>query len=571
MQFLTELLKDYCAAYRIAVSTYRKLPIHFFGASLFLLLIVGLDTLTPYLLRETTNNLSSAGAVGYASSAVFLAAAYGICWTTTRVFEWLKTMVSAAILARCDAAFQSAFYARIIRADFGCLLNVDAGAMAAIVSRSRAAFGSITFTLFWIIAPTLLQLVTSGIVLWRVSGAGFAVGFGASMFALFFVTWWLAAKSKGAHAMVFGAANAMSSHLVDRLTFVLDIKINNAYAREENYLARRLDSFVSDISRGNARLALILAAQALATGGVLTAFVVVTALGATRGAFKVGDFVMIVGYIVQLTMPFSMMSASLSDLRRNHLALREGFDILNMPIEAGRENTTFNTSHEIAYDVEHADLVVGGRSILKIPTFRAEQGKFTVVIGPSGSGKSSFLHVLLGVIRPTDGHVRLFGADISDLATPAIAHTIAMAPQNPMILSGTLRDNLNYGCDTPRKESFLMGILRDLELTELREFGGGSLLDQQLGIQGRELSGGERQRIALARALAREPLVLVLDEPTSSLDPEREARLIETLRKRVSTIIAVTHRDALRKAADRVYEVRDGCLELILRETRESV
>jgi ATP-binding cassette subfamily B protein len=116
-----------------------------------------------------------------------------------------------------------------------------------------------------------------------------------------------------------------------------------------------------------------------------------------------------------------------------------------------------------------------------------------------------------------------------------------------------------------------MAILRDLELTELREFDGGSLLDQQLGIQGRELSGGERQRIALARALAREPSVLVLDEPTSSLDPEREARIIDTLRKRVSTIIAVTHRDVLRKAADRVYEVRDGCLELIVCETRESV
>src|ERR1700722_2552404 len=105
MPFLAELLRDYMAAYRVAITRYKKLPGHFVAASLFLALIVGLDTLTPYLLRQTTNSLS-AGAVTYAGSAVFLAGAYGICWTTARVCEWLKTMASAAVLTRCDAAFQ---------------------------------------------------------------------------------------------------------------------------------------------------------------------------------------------------------------------------------------------------------------------------------------------------------------------------------------------------------------------------------------------------------------------------------------------------------------------------------
>ena len=109
MQFLKELLKDYYAAYRIAVSAYRKLPIHFLGASLFLLLIVGLDTLTPYLLRETTNSLSSAETVGYASSAVFLAAAYGTCWTTTRVLSgsrrWCLRRYWHAAMQRSKARF----------------------------------------------------------------------------------------------------------------------------------------------------------------------------------------------------------------------------------------------------------------------------------------------------------------------------------------------------------------------------------------------------------------------------------------------------------------------------------
>jgi ABC-type transport system involved in cytochrome bd biosynthesis fused ATPase/permease subunit len=86
------------------------------------------------------------------------------------------------------------------------------------------------------------------------------------------------------------------------------------------------------------------------------------------------------------------------------------------------------------------------------------------------------------------------------------------------------------------------------------------LLDEPLGIQGRTLSGGERQRIALGRALARCPGVLILDEPTSSLDPAREVRILDRIRRRVPTIIVITHRDALWKAADRIYEVGGGCV-----------
>ncbi|WP_206995537.1 ATP-binding cassette domain-containing protein [Trinickia mobilis] len=568
MQFIRELLTDYITAYRTAVKNYKALPVHFVASTLFMLAVTGLDALVPYLLREATNALS-AGEHRHAITAILLAGAYGLCWTAARVSEWIKTMVSAIPLTRCDASFQRALYSHLIRVEYGRLAAIDPGSIASIVARSRTAFSTITFTLLWVVVPTLFQLGLASAVVWRFTEGYFAVAFAISMLVLFVSTWWLASRSKNAHQDVFSAENALSSHLVEKLSFLLDIKLNNAYDREDSALSAILREYVTKASRANSRMALLLAAQALCTGIVLTAFTVMTAAKVTDASFQVGDFVMIVGYIVTLTAPFTMLSATLSELRGNHVALRDGFEILGLPLESGDSTAVFVRSTGLVCDIENADLVVGSRVILKDVCFRAARNKLTVLIGPSGSGKSSLINLILGLIRPSRGKVSVLGANTRNVASSVIARELAVAPQNPLIVSGTLRDNLAYGCDDTPDDRLLLEIVDELELADLGKECTPNVLDQDLGVQGRELSGGERQRIALGRALARRPSILILDEPTSSIDPAREARIIERVRVRVPTIIAVTHRDALLRVADRIYQVGDSRVRLVARPPAE--
>jgi ATP-binding cassette subfamily B protein len=233
---------------------------------------------------------------------------------------------------------------------------------------------------------------------------------------------------------------------------------------------------------------------------------------------------------------------------------------LALPQETGRDDGPIDTAQASVYEIDAARLMLEGWLRLDIAEFRVAYGELVVVIGPSGSGKSSLLYILLGLLRPQGANMRFFGVDLATVATVAIARSVAVVSQYPLIVSGTLRDNLNYGCDTPNDDAFLLEILRDLELLELRPGTQCDLLELGLGVQGRELSGGERQRIALARALVRKTPVLILDEPTSSLDPQREERIIARIRQRVPTIIAVTHRQGLCRLADRVYEVREGAV-----------
>ncbi|WP_240988837.1 ATP-binding cassette domain-containing protein [Cupriavidus taiwanensis] len=556
-----DLYKDWIYAYRIAVRKYPALPIHFCGATLFVALSAALSTLVPYLLRETTNALSVDATLSATGMPVILAAAYGMAWTTARAFEWLKAMIFSAVFARCDAAFHDAIFARLIRVDYPRLNAEDPGKLVAVIARSRAAFSAITFSVFWAIVPIVLQLVLASVVLWQLTDGAFALGFAISVLLLFAATWFLADQSKSAHEEIFSGADMLSSHLVERLGFMLDIKLNKAYAREDSALKRTLDAYIGKVTRGNTRLALLLAAQAICTGLLLTLFSVTTAYGVTHSVLRAGDFVMIVSYVVTLALPFTNLAGSLSDLRRNHLALREGFGLLEMPIERSESSAHIDRAANEVCRIDDAVVTQGGKQILQDVNITIRRGELVALIGPSGAGKSSLVHLMLGLSRPAVGTVYLFGADVSKLSVSDIANEVAVAPQAPMILTGSLRENLTYGCDNLPSDRALHELVALLELHEIAADGNGDILDRRLGIQGRALSGGERQRIALGRALARRPAVLILDEPTSSLDPEREARIFARVRERVPTLIVVTHRHALVQAADRVYRVGDGSVQ----------
>ncbi|SDV51653.1 ATP-binding cassette domain-containing protein [Chitinasiproducens palmae] len=566
MRFFIELLGDWLRAYRLAVRRYPALPVHFVGASAFVALVAALAAAVPYLLREATNLLSTQDAATRAQDAILLAGAYGLAWTAAQACEWLKHMLSAAVLARCDAAFHEIIYTTLLRVDYARLAEADPGQLVAVVARSREAFSALTYALCWVIAPTLFQLVLSATVLWQATSGVFALVFIVSMLALFVVTFFIASRSKNAHEQIFGAADLLTSHLVEKLGFLLDVKVNNAYEREGSAARDMLRRYVGRVSRGNARLSLLLAAQAACTGLLLTAFTVAAARGVTTSALRVGDFVMIVGYVVALTMPFATLAASLSDLRRNHLALREGFGLLEWPCERPVASERLLPSAEYVYRLDRVAVRHAGKTVLHDVDLVVAPGDRIALSGPSGAGKSSLANLLLGLARPAAGTVCLYGTDVSTLSVGDIARHIAVAPQTPMILSGSLRDNLTYGCERAPSDDCLREWVDLLELGDLAGAGAGDVLNRPLGVQGRALSGGERQRIALGRAMLRRPAVVILDEPTSSLDAGRESRIFERIMACVPTVIVITHRPALLALVDRVYRVEAGTVREVDRE-----
>jgi ABC-type iron transport system FetAB ATPase subunit len=194
--------------------------------------------------------------------------------------------------------------------------------------------------------------------------------------------------------------------------------------------------------------------------------------------------------------------------------------------------------------IETEDLAVarGGRVVVRGIDLCVRAGEVTALVGPSGAGKSSLLRALVRLDEPAAGRVLVDGNDAAELDPCALRRRVGLVAQAPVMLPGDVRANLAYGLDGPAD---LEGAL---EATGLDA----SFMDRTA----RELSGGEAARVAVARALTRDPVALLLDEPTAALDRDAAApveALVRDLAARGLGILIVTHDEA---QAERVADAR---------------
>ncbi len=191
-------------------------------------------------------------------------------------------------------------------------------------------------------------------------------------------------------------------------------------------------------------------------------------------------------------------------------------------------------------------------------SLRVPARTFCCFVGPSGCGKSTVLNLVLRFFDAQQGSVRWDGADVRSFTQESLRGQMAVVFQDNVVFNDTLRNNLAIGFAAATDEQ-MRAALRDAELLSLVERHADGL-DMRLGEGGVRLSGGQRQRLAIARAMLRDPSVLILDEATSALDPATEAPINEMLRRigRSRTVLSVTHRLSSAVSADLIFALREG-------------
>ncbi|MCW2812788.1 MAG: transporter permease, partial [Nocardioides sp.] len=313
-----------------------------------------------------------------------------------------------------------------------------------------------------------------------------------------------------------------------------------------------------NIRVGRIRAAFDPTLAALPSLGVL----VVLAVGVSRvtsGAAVPGDVVTVAYLLTIVSFPIRSIGWVLGEFPRSVV----GYERVDRVLRSTGEMPYGDASVPVApgggrLEVESLDFAyVPDQPLLSDLSFTVEPGRTVALVGATASGKSTMTTLLTRLVDPDGGVVRVDGVDVRDLAHGELARVVSLVPQTPFLFDDTVRGNVALGADVGDDEVWaaLRTAQADGFVAALPDG-----LSSRLGERGTSLSGGQRQRISLARALVRHPRLLILDDATSAVDPEVEARILEGLRAggQDTTLVVVAYRKATIGLADEVLHLEDG-------------
>jgi ATP-binding cassette, subfamily B, bacterial len=355
------------------------------------------------------------------------------------------------------------------------------------------------------------------------------------------------------------AAAAVSSRLNNNLAGMATIQAYTAEAFEAEHVRAASDAFRA---RNADAIRVSAAITPVIRMAILFGFVATMLYGgwlALNGRLGVGSYSALVYLTQRLLWPMTRL-ADMTDLYQRAMAsVNRVMDLLETPLPI-RGTRVPATTAKAAVEFDAVSFGYDGRPAVSGVSLRVDAGQTVALVGGTGGGKSTLLRLLLRFIDPEGGRIRFDGADIAELDPAALRRRIGYVAQEAFLTDGSIADNIAYGERAPdraRVEAAARAAEAHAFIAALPQG-----YDSPVGERGAQLSGGQRQRIALARALYREPALLVLDEATSAVDNETEAAIQRSLARiahQRSTLV-VAHRLSTVRHADAIHVLESGQL-----------
>ncbi|WP_178025153.1 ABC transporter ATP-binding protein [uncultured Paenibacillus sp.] len=291
------------------------------------------------------------------------------------------------------------------------------------------------------------------------------------------------------------------------------------------------------------------------------------------GGASVGEVVAVINYSLRTIGALSALSWIMSSLSRGAASAgrvrevleeddpvgeREGRAAEAVEADAGGEAASGSIQGRIEF--RDVSFRYPGRDVMALErvSFTAEPGQRIAILGATGSGKSSLVQLIPGMYEPTEGTIRIDGTDIRQLDRKRLRRAIGYVPQEVMLFSGTIRENIAWGREDATLEQ-IQTAARQAQIHETIERQPHGY-ETRLGQRGVNLSGGQKQRLSIARALVRQPAILVLDDSTSALDVRTEAALLEEVSRLSCTTLLITQKISSTITADLILLMDDGRL-----------
>ena len=389
---------------------------------------------------------------------------------------------------------------------------------------------------------------------------------------------WIIALGVGILALVLGVITFLvmpkfkiMQKLIDKVNLVTrelltGISVIRVFGREkheeirfdkENVILRDNQLFV------NRTMSALMPMIMLIMNGISLLIIWIGGKNIDAGSIQVGDMMAFITYTMQIVMSFLFFTFLMMQLPRAEVAAGRINEVLEAPVTVVDGNDLQDDKikdvkgtlkfENVSFTFDGAD-----SPVLSNISFEAEAGKTTAIIGSTGSGKSTLLHLIPRYFDATEGQITIDGTNIKDISLGKLRDMLGFVPQKGVLFSGTIASNIKFGDENISDEDMYKAaeIAQALEFIEGKE----DKFDSEISQGGSNVSGGQKQRLSIARALAKNPKILLFDDSFSALDYKTDVTLRKTLREKMqdTTTIIVAQRIATILNADKIMVMNEG-------------
>lgn len=543
---------------RVLLEFYRGQYHKFLLSTLFFLLKHSPALLSPLLIANVVNGVIEGGEAG--SRAIFINVGIWLGLLSIHLpANWIHNQLKSRVIRNTEAGLRAALVRKLQELSIPYHTGSQSGRLQSKIMRDVEAVETLSSQLF----VNLLNIVMNLVITLSITAVK------NRLILVFFI---LVAPVAAGAVVAFRAKihrenrsfrQGMEETSARVMEMVEMVPVARAHALEDKEAAR-ISALLEETANRGYRLDMVQAHFGAVSWVVFQVFQVVclavSGFMAMSGLIKVGD---VTFYQSSFTTVVNQFSALINLLPILTKGLESGSSIGEVlssdEIEEneGKEEL-LSLRGEYAFKQVSFSYPGSSKEVLHGLDFTVKQGETIALVGESGSGKTTILNMLIGFILPSGGQLMLDGKDMKGLNLRTYRRFLSVVPQTPVLFTGTVRENITYGLEHVSEEQIAQAV-EAANLSEVvKRLPQG--LDTMIEEHGANLSGGQRQRISIARALIRNPQVIILDEATSALDSISESEIQEALERLTKgrTTFIVAHRLSTVRGADRILVIGQG-------------
>lgn len=536
----------------------RSFRIRFILGISLMFMATGMNLMLPWYLKWVVDKLSIKS---FHTAIIYLLGAYGLIWILAQVLACVRQILAYSMFENGVHKLGMEVFEKLLTLPLSYHINKSTGGLMNAIERAQAALPDILFGLVFVVIPMIIEIVII------IGSINYHYEFKftlilLTLFASYFlftwssIGWVVEAQRKGNHEH----KNVSS--------FIADILMNIEYIHYQNYhnmaikecrknMIAREDAITNQL----VKIDMIYLGQIAIAGVGFTILIILVGKDIANGKLAVSDFVLFNGCLIQFLVPLNAIGSSvLRRIREGITHMEDVMDIMMVPTTTLFQKENGATLPDYPVSIEFRNIAFKypdtKNYALKDVNFTVLARKTVAIVGPNGSGKSTIAKLLYRLYEPLIGSILINNQDIKDFNLSSLRNYIGVVPQETLLLNDTLYNNLSLGSDIQIDSPFFQEIMGKVKIDDwARSLPEG--YNTQVGERGDKLSGGERQRIALARALLKNPRILILDEATSALDEIIENEFFNQLNQNFNHIskIIITHNPKNLAFADAVISL----------------